>query len=62
VIAVTQMETIGARRTFPCFDEPGLKATFDIILRHRNDQGYYGISNMPVVSYEVITLDIVEKN
>ena len=47
------METSGARRTFPCFDEPALKATFDVILRHRNDQGYFAVSNMPVIAYQV---------
>ena len=46
--AVSQLESTDARRAFPCFDEPALKATFDVKLVI--DSGDMGISNSPVVS------------
>ncbi|XP_038188055.1 aminopeptidase Q [Arvicola amphibius] len=44
-LIATQMEPTFARTVFPCFDEPALKATFNVTIIHH--PGYKALSNMP---------------
>lgn len=47
---VTQFEATDARRCFPCWDEPAIKATFDIALIVPQDR--VALSNMPEIEEE----------
>lgn len=52
-LATSKFQPTDARRAFPCFDEPNLKATYITTLVH--DKKYIALSNMDVeVNYGVI--------
>jgi len=43
IVATSQMHPTHARKTFPCFDEPAMRAVFYITLIH--DRGTVALSN-----------------
>jgi len=51
-MATTQFESVDARRSFPCFDEPDRKAVFEITLIVEPDLD--AISNSPVIGIDQV--------
>uniref|UniRef100_A0A146WKL4 Aminopeptidase n=1 Tax=Fundulus heteroclitus TaxID=8078 RepID=A0A146WKL4_FUNHE len=55
IIATSQMHPTHARKTFPCFDEPAMKAVFHITLIHPPET--VALSNGMEVDHETVTID-----
>ncbi|XP_067172790.1 aminopeptidase Q isoform X2 [Apteryx mantelli] len=52
MLIASQLEPTYARTVYPCFDEPAMKATFNIRIVH--DPSYVALSNMPAIDVSEI--------
>ncbi|GAB1599810.1 glutamyl aminopeptidase-like [Argonauta hians] len=52
-LASSQLQVADARKVFPCFDEPDLKAQFTVSIVY--PPGYVALSNMPIVNQTKIS-------
>lgn len=51
-LATTDFQPADARRMVPCFDEPHLKATWEMHIIRLGDK-YHSLANMPIATKDV---------
>ncbi|XP_048887459.1 aminopeptidase N-like [Brienomyrus brachyistius] len=54
-LVASQLESVAARRVFPCFDEPAMKAVFNVTVIHR--LGTVALSNAAQKDQKKMTID-----